>query len=59
MAEGYIQSLTYKHSGNHKETAASREKIWSTLSARLQVISLPQLFLFQSFLQASQIITIP
>lgn len=35
----YIQILTYKHSWNHKETAALGEKIWSTLSAGLQVIS--------------------
>lgn len=61
MAEGYVQILTYKHSWNHKETAALGEKIWSVLSAglhKLQVISLPELFLFQCFIfQANQIIT--
>lgn len=35
MAEGYVQSLTYKHCWKHKETAALGEKIWSTLSAWL------------------------
>lgn len=39
VAEGYVQTLTYKHSWNHKETAALGKKIWSVLWDGLQVTS--------------------